>query len=117
MRRYLATILAIIFSLLQAGICLAGIDPHSGIDIADLGKPAFRAFTIKDGLPQNTVQTIAVDSKNYIWVGTQDGAAFYNGRRWNVVNMPNRSVTNDIRSMLVTSDGSIWFGTVSGGLA
>jgi ligand-binding sensor domain-containing protein len=59
---------------------------------------------------------MAVDQKNYLWVGTQDGAAFYNGRKWTVVNMPIKTVANEIRSMLVTADGSILFGTIAGGL-
>jgi ligand-binding sensor domain-containing protein len=25
---------------------------------------------------------MAFDSKGYLWVGTQDGAAYYNGRKW-----------------------------------
>src|SRR5688572_21452163 len=85
-------------------------------DITDLGRPAIRVFSIKDGLPQNTIQAIAIDQKKYLWAGTQDGAAYFNGRKWTVVNMPTRNISNDIRAILVTSDGSILFGTFAGGL-
>ncbi|HNH83267.1 MAG TPA: protein kinase, partial [Acidobacteriota bacterium] len=50
-------------------------------------------------------------------VGTQDGAAFYNGRQWTVVNMPNRTASNDVTNILAASDGSLWFTTNGGGLA
>ena len=46
------------------------------------GLPAMRVFTDRDGLPQNSVEEILIDKKGYLWVGTQDGAAYYNGRRW-----------------------------------
>ena len=79
-------------------------------------RPTFHLFTDKDGLPQNTVQTMVFDREGYLWVGTQDGAAFYNGNRWTVVNMPNRTLSNHVRSMVAGSDGSIWFGTNGGGV-
>jgi serine/threonine protein kinase/ligand-binding sensor domain-containing protein len=87
------------------------------IDPADLGRPAFRIFTDKDGLPQNTVSIMAFDQRGYLWIGTQEGAAYYNGHKWTVVNMPNQTVSNTIRSILVASDDSIWFGIWSGGVS
>ncbi|MBI4747264.1 MAG: GAF domain-containing protein [Acidobacteria bacterium] len=79
-------------------------------------KPTFHLFTDKDGLPQNTVQTMVFDREGYLWVGTQDGAAYYNGNHWTVVNMPNRTLSNHVRSMIAASDGSLWFGTNGGGV-
>jgi signal transduction histidine kinase/ligand-binding sensor domain-containing protein/DNA-binding NarL/FixJ family response regulator len=90
--------------------------PMAGEDAADVGTPPFRVYTDRDGLPQNSAMAIAFDLNGYLWVGTEDGAACYNGRRWNVVNMPNRSISNYIRTILAASDGSIWFGTDGGGL-
>lgn len=60
---------------------------------------------------------LAVDRKGYLWAGTQDGAAYYNGRTWTLVNMPNRTVSNYVRAVLAASDGSLWFGTNAGGLS
>jgi signal transduction histidine kinase/ligand-binding sensor domain-containing protein/DNA-binding NarL/FixJ family response regulator len=82
-----------------------------------LGRPSIRLFGDADGLPQNSSLALARDRRGYVWVGTQDGAASYNGRAWTVVNLPNRSRSNVVRSVLATSDGSIWFGTLGGGLA
>ncbi|MBX7221760.1 MAG: GAF domain-containing protein [Blastocatellia bacterium] len=81
------------------------------------GCPTFRIFNSKTGLPQNSVQSIAYDLKGYLWIGTQDGAAYYNGRKWTVVNMPNRTASNFVLAMLCGRDGSMWFGTNSAGLA
>ena len=100
--------------LLAKSQCLAAPNPET--DIADLGNQPCAVFKDKDGLPQNTIRAMALDSKNYLWIGTQDGAAYYNGRKWILVNMPKRNISNHIQSILVTSDGSIWFGTAGGGL-
>src|SRR5690349_10205878 len=86
-------------------------------DPAHLGRLAFTHFTDHDGLPQNAIQSMAFDHKGYLWAGTQDGAAVYNGRAWTVVNMPNRTASNFIRSILVASDDSIWFGRQEGGVS
>jgi ligand-binding sensor domain-containing protein len=76
-----------------------------------------RVYGDEDGLPQVTIHAIALDKRGYLWVGTQDGAARYNGRAWTVVDMPNRTLSNWVNAILVGSDGSIWFGTNGGGLA
>src|SRR5690349_20985439 len=97
-----------------------GSQPRSSsreADPARLGRLAFSHFTDHDGLPQNAIQAMSFDHKGYLWVGTQDGAAFYNGRVWAVVNMRTRTATNFVRSMLVTSDDGIWFGRQAGGVS
>ncbi len=86
-------------------------------DPIDFGRPAIRAFTDRDGLPQNSAMAMAIDARGYLWVATQDGLATYNGRSWTVINMPNRTVSNFVRSMIISSDGSIWCGRENGGVA
>jgi signal transduction histidine kinase/ligand-binding sensor domain-containing protein/CheY-like chemotaxis protein len=85
-------------------------------DPADVGRPGFRIFTDRDGLPQNSILSMAFDSKGYLWVGTQDGAAYYNGRKWIAVKAPMRTNSNFILSLLGARDGSMWLGRDSGGL-
>ncbi len=87
------------------------------LDPASAGRVSFSHFTDRDGLPQNAIQAMAFDHKGYLWIGTQDGAAYYNGRAWIVVNMPHRTVSNFVRSILVASDESIWFGRQEGGVS
>lgn len=81
-----------------------------------LARPSVRSYTERDGLPQATVHAIAFDSKGFLWVGTQDGAARYDGRAWQTVDMPGRAVSNFVRSVLASRDGSLWFGREDGGL-
>jgi signal transduction histidine kinase/ligand-binding sensor domain-containing protein/DNA-binding NarL/FixJ family response regulator len=86
------------------------------IDPASTARPTLRTFTDKDGLPQNSILSMAFDKKRYLWVGTQDGPAYYNGRKWIAVKMPNRQSTNFVSFILAASDGSMWFGRDGTGL-
>jgi serine/threonine protein kinase/ligand-binding sensor domain-containing protein len=88
-------------------------------DPAALARPAIRVYTSdSDGLPQNSIQALCVDRRGYLWIGTDDGAAFYNGHRWTTVLLPNRAVTNTVsrNSIFCAADGTLWFGTRGGGL-
>ena len=80
------------------------------------GRVALRLFRDDAGLPQNTIHAIALDRRGHLWVGTQDGAARYNGQQWATMNMPNRERSNFVRAILPADDGSIWFGTQADGL-
>ncbi|MBL8150191.1 MAG: GAF domain-containing protein [Blastocatellia bacterium] len=85
-------------------------------DIAETGRPNLKVFTDRKGLPQNSILALELDKIGYIWAGTQDGAAYFNGRTWTVVNMPNRFRSNYISSILAAEDGSMWFATEGNGI-
>jgi signal transduction histidine kinase/CheY-like chemotaxis protein/ligand-binding sensor domain-containing protein len=78
------------------------------------GRPAFRFFGAEQGIPQNTPQAFTIDARGFLWAGTQDGAAVYDGRVWKTVDMPNRTESNVINDLLATEDGSVWFATTLG---
>lgn len=90
----------------------AGPDP----DLTAISRPSIKVFTAANGLPVNTVMTLERDQRGYLWVGTQDGAARYNGKDFTVIDMPNRVRSNYIYDILATGDGSIWFATGNGGI-
>ncbi|HEY8234557.1 MAG TPA: diguanylate cyclase [Vicinamibacteria bacterium] len=85
-------------------------------DAFDLAHPAIRAFSDREGLPQNSVHAVTRDPLGYVWVGTMDGAARWNGREWYSIDMPNRDVSNYVRSLLATRDCTLWFGREAGGV-
>ncbi len=41
-------------------------------------------WTTRDGLPHNTINAIAQSEDGYLWVGTWEGAARFNGRSFTV---------------------------------
>jgi len=107
--------LAVVLSAGLASSASAAAPPRSS-DPFDLGRLALRVFRDDAGLPQNTVHAIALDRRGHLWIGTQDGAARYNGRSWQVVNMPERERSNFVRAILPADDGAIWFATQADGL-
>ncbi len=112
MRRSAVLGVVLMFSFLTA----ATQRPADAADPYDQASFAFRVFRDTQGLPQNTVHRITVDTEGKLWIGTQDGAAYYDGQKWNTVDMPCRLQSNFIRAILGSSDGSVWFGTRAGGL-
>ncbi len=108
MRALVAAAAAIVAAM--AAQMSADVDPRL------LARPSVRAFTERDGLPQGTIHAIAFDAQGFLWVGTQDGAARFNGRDWKRFDMPDRATSNFVRAVLPARDGSLWFGREEGGL-
>jgi signal transduction histidine kinase/CheY-like chemotaxis protein/ligand-binding sensor domain-containing protein/HPt (histidine-containing phosphotransfer) domain-containing protein len=115
------TALGRVFLRLLAGaaLTLLAAAPVLATGISDVpglpeGHPSFRFFGSEQGLPQNTPQSFALDARGFLWTGTQDGAAVYNGRFWKTVDMPNREESNSILDILAGADGSMWFATTIG---
>ena len=72
----------------------------------------------KNGLPNNTVRAIAQTTDGYIWLGTEEGLARFDGLRFAIFDKQN---TPEFRSNVVTAligaqDGGLWVGTRAGGL-
>ena len=42
----------------------------------------FEHLTINDGLPENSVRSIVQDRNGFLWFGTQNGVARYDGAAW-----------------------------------
>lgn len=72
-------------------------------------------YTTANGLPDNTIHSIATDASDNIWVGTDMGVSSYDGDRWvNYVNFINSSV---VTAIAIDTNGDKWFGTLGGGVA
>ncbi len=78
-------------------------------DISVYSKRLLKVFTPDEGLPQSSIMSMAIDKEGYLWIGTQDGAAYYDGRNWNIVNLPNRTISNYVQTIFVAKDSAIWF--------
>ena len=77
-------------------------------------KVSFDNYTLKTGLPQNTVNDIVQDSRGFIWFATQVGAARYDGYTYEHFNISNGLPDDEVNCMLVDREGKIWFGTRGG---
>lgn len=78
---------------------------------------SFRHLSVKDGLSQNSVISIAQDSTGYLWLATQDGLNKYDGRRFDVFNYYFVDITKPTYSHLgkvyVDREGGIWIIPIS----
>lgn len=78
-----------------------------------------KVWTEREGLPHSTVQAISQTPDKYLWVGTRDGLARFDGVTFKVFGTENEQglACSDIRSLLTTRDGTLWIGTFNGGLS
>jgi ligand-binding sensor domain-containing protein/signal transduction histidine kinase len=72
---------------------------------------------LDDGLPQNTVMALAQDANGFIWLGTFEGIANFDGQQFRRFTLEgtdgiNRSVTQ----IVFSQDGSMWVGTQHAGV-
>ncbi len=88
-----------------------GLDPAR-----EITQYAHRAWTKRDGLPQNTVEAIAQTPDGYMWFGTVEGLARFDGTRfrtYNVRNTPHLEL-NYISALHVTRDSTMFIGNYGG---
>ncbi|HEY2345317.1 MAG TPA: two-component regulator propeller domain-containing protein [Xanthomonadaceae bacterium] len=73
-------------------------------------------WSIQDGLPQISVLAIAQDRDGYIWVGTQDGLARFDGVHFTTYTPEIEPALAGIwiRSLLPDRGGRMWIGTYKG---
>ena len=75
-------------------------------------------WQVEDGLPQNSVTALAQTRDGYLWVGTQDGLARFDGVRFVVFDAHNTPAIHNSRIVQVFEDrrGALWVGTEEAGL-
>src|SRR5271155_3279417 len=73
-------------------------------------------WQIPEGLPQSSAQAVARTPDGYLWIGTQEGLARFNGVRFSVSDAENEAAipNKDITVLFVDRAGRMWIGTRSG---
>lgn len=95
-------------------LCSAiGLDAQGPFSTARM---AAQTYGLEEGLPSATVHSLLLDSKGFLWAGTQEGAAYMGGQGWTPLRFPESGRSAFIRTMLESKDGSLWFGTQDDGL-
>lgn len=103
--------------LLLAGLLAAGsahaLDPSHHVN-----EYTVTAWTMEDGLPHNLVHAVAQDADGYLWVGSWEGAARFNGRQFTAFDQ--RTLADipllGVRTILRDDDGAMLFGTAQHGV-
>ena len=76
------------------------------------------SWETRDGLPHNTVQSLAQTPDGYLWVATVEGLVRFDGFRFKVFDRTNTAALtrNDIQSLYAARDGSLWISAYGSGL-
>ncbi|HSR51097.1 MAG TPA: two-component regulator propeller domain-containing protein, partial [Acidobacteriota bacterium] len=70
----------------------------------------------EDGLPQDSVRTILQTSDGYLWLGTHEGLARFDGASFTTFNQQSEShlPSNSITSLCQSPNATLWIGTTGG---
>lgn len=84
-----------------------GLDPRT--PLTEYGR---RLWRIDDGLPNAACRAFAQTPDGYMWIGTQDGVARFDGARF--VTMTSINMRNAwVQALTVSPDGALWLGLVT----
>ncbi len=86
-----------------------------------LETPLFRSVTTGDGLPSDKVYALEQDRHGYLWIGTGDGVARFDGVEFLVFQHdpadPTSLPSNVVQALHVDARDRVWVGTEGGGLS
>ncbi len=96
--------------MLVAGNALA-LEPGKA-----LNQYPHRVWQKEEGLPQNSTQALAQTPDGYLWVGTYEGLARFDGARFTVFEPGNTPALPDrtVNALAVDRDGTLWINTNRG---
>lgn len=98
-------------------LLLGGSDSVLALDPArELSQFSHEVWLTENGLPQNTVHAVAQTKDGYIWIGTEEGLARFDGIGFTVFDKQNTPElkSNYIRTLLADRLGALWIGTAEG---
>jgi signal transduction histidine kinase/ligand-binding sensor domain-containing protein len=97
-------------ALWLAALPALALDPHK-----TLTQYARTTFTQMQGLPQDTIRAIAQTADGYLWLGTDEGLARFDGYEFVTFDKSNGDLpANSITSLAAAPDGALWIGTTNG---
>lgn len=100
--------------LVLSALCAGG--PSRAADAT-----AFESIGDIEQVPDGVITALAEDAQGLLWIGTTDGLIRYDGYRFRrYANDPVRSDSlpgNRIQTLMLASDGRLWVGTYSNGVA
>lgn len=76
-----------------------------------------KSWHVEDGLPAERVTALFQSRDGYLWIGTQNGIARFDGSRFTIYNRANtpQLASDYCHDIVEDSDGNLWFGFRSGG--
>ena len=79
------------------------------------GQYSRTVWSQQQGLPQDTITAIAQTQDGYLWLGTNEGLARFDGYEFVILNDSTGDLpSNSVKALTVGLDGSLWVGTANG---
>jgi signal transduction histidine kinase/ligand-binding sensor domain-containing protein len=98
--------------LVLAGVIQSAfaLDPHKA-----LTQYSTSVWTQQQGLPQDTIRAITQTTDGYLWLGTDEGLARFDGYEFAIFNRDHGDLpSNSVTALAAGKDGSLWIGSRSG---
>ncbi len=88
-----------------------GLDPDR-----KLNQHTLEVYTTEAGLPQSSVVSIIQTADGYLWMGTFEGIARFDGRRFTIFDKTNvpELENNSIKALFQSTEGCLWAATPNG---
>jgi signal transduction histidine kinase/ligand-binding sensor domain-containing protein len=103
---------------ITAGAVLVCVLTHGALALdprKSLTQYSRTVWSQQHGLPQDTIRAIAQTTDGYLWLGTDEGLARFDGYEFVVFNKDNGDLPgNSITALAAARDGSLWIGTSNG---
>src|SRR5436305_7857708 len=96
-------------------VCFLALDVH-GNALFERSKYNTRLWQMEEGLPNNIVQAITQTRDGYLWVGTREGLARFDGINFHKIDLIKGHPPLSISDLLPGSDNVLWVGTEDAGL-
>jgi ligand-binding sensor domain-containing protein/signal transduction histidine kinase len=91
-------------------LCFATVVAQAAVEYSS------RSWQMEDGLPHTVVQAVKQTRDGYLWVGTREGLARFDGVRFLPLKLTGHTPFPSISALCEAQDGSLWIGTTSQGL-
>ena len=90
---------------------LCALDPKLELD-----EYAVERYTTENGLPQSSVMALVQTRDGYLWLGTYEGLARFDGQAFTVFDKSNtpEMESNSIKALAEDAQGRLWVGTTVG---
>jgi ligand-binding sensor domain-containing protein/signal transduction histidine kinase len=104
--------------LLLAATSIAAVFGGQSLPAAEDGDLAVQIWSIEQGLPNSTVTALAQTRDGYLWVGTFNGLARFDGVRFVTFNPANTPAMKHARvqRLFVDAEDTLWINTYDGAL-
>ncbi len=116
-RRKVSVVFRFAAAFFVAALCLPSAARAAGQSSSTgLSQYVQTSLTSRNGLPQNSVRSIAQSTDGYMWLGTEEGVVRYDGNRTRVYDRRTDPDLQDnyVQSVSAAADGSLWVVTRGG---